>query len=528
MRLTLRNRRVREWGVVAAACVGLVALALYDSAHKVVGCDEARTLRTVLQTTFAGTFDFALWFERQGPVYFTLVHGWMVLGRPTIEWARLPSTLAAVAAVIGVAATLRQLIPRNRASWLAVVVAACPAVLWAASESRVYALAMCWTAWSFYFYARIWLVNDARATRRVWIDAAPYVVTTYLALMTLYYTGFVVLGQFVAAVCFARRRWLLVAADATIALLLLPWLPVIRRQVMVQGADTATSTAVPASVGAHVAATFGAALRDTHIIWNAGLFDRPVVRAVIVLGLAALVLVRLRPGSPPLSKAERMTPVIAIVPLLVLGFLEATHLGLVRDRHRTVVIVPALICIAVWVGSLPRRRAAVIASGALVTLFAAMLVSYQRNLDRGLGWPRAATWVTAAAHPGEPILFTDTQCATAFAYYYRGPNVVLGVPQNDAWGPLFPTVPFRRQGMISGQREITGLNAVEYRLAPALAGTSSFWLVVQDATFNIVGGPFLDAYLHAHADSIWARSVDGVTVSHWTTRPEGRQQARRE
>src|SRR5581483_2149502 len=79
-----RRRADSPWIPVASA-IGVAALAFWSSAHKSIWVDEAYTLLTA-GNSVAGTWHQAVHFELQPPLYFLVIHLWLKLGPPTIEW----------------------------------------------------------------------------------------------------------------------------------------------------------------------------------------------------------------------------------------------------------------------------------------------------------------------------------------------------------------------------------------------------------------------------------------------------------
>ena len=167
----------------------------------------------------------------QPPLYYYLLHGWILLFGDS-EWAlRALSVLFGVVAVpvlYGVA----WLLFRSRAAGLlaALLIAVSPLHLWYGQEARMYTL----LTWLCLLSSLLLLL--AMAARRAWVTAllwAAYTAATVAALYTHYFALFVLAGQAVyvlvvlTAQGFRPLRLLVGSLASGVAILLsyLPWLP---------------------------------------------------------------------------------------------------------------------------------------------------------------------------------------------------------------------------------------------------------------------------------------------------------------
>ena len=98
--------------------------------------------------------------------------------------------------------------------------------MWAAAEARDYALLLLLSALSYWLLLRLVSGRRHPGPRRA-VDA----VVAYLSLLTMYYSGFVLFGQWIAALTVRRARWVVTAALAAVGIALIPWLGVILGQV---------------------------------------------------------------------------------------------------------------------------------------------------------------------------------------------------------------------------------------------------------------------------------------------------------
>jgi len=167
------------------------------------------------------------------PLYYLLLHGWTYLtGRS--EFAAAYFSLFFGVLLVALALRLTQLLYGSQAAlFAALLVAISPYNLWYAQEVRMYTLGA-----TFGLLATWLLLRMLRDDCPAWVWPL-YAATAALGLYTLYYFAFLLVfhNLFFLIAAATRpnlrtrwRRWLL--ADAGIALLYAPWIPVLLRQVL--------------------------------------------------------------------------------------------------------------------------------------------------------------------------------------------------------------------------------------------------------------------------------------------------------
>jgi hypothetical protein len=428
--------------------------------------DESYTLLTS-QQSFARTWHQALHFELQPPLYFLLLNAWLKLGGGTIEWARALSMLSVLGCVIVLWLATRP-IQSGRglpAPFAAVLTAT---VVWAAAEARDYALLLLLSALSYWLLLRL-VSGRTHHQRR---DTVWYAIVAYLSLLTMYYSGFVLFGQWIAALTVRRARWVVTAALAAVGIALIPWLGVILSQVAGHtnfnppfAADVAQSNLPGGALALVLRDLLGA------VYATAPVLSRPYVALVLAALLAAVALIRLGGGIDRRvlqTPEERVLAITLAVSAAAFVVLRVSNIALVWPRHMTVLTPGFILLWTVWMARAPSiewtRVAVVLFAGVAVTT----LVSYERDADvadsRG-----AAAYVFHHA-PADPVLVVGPEAVFAFRYYYRGQDhgtaPVLGVPTDASLEVYNPdSIP------------LTSPSQIRARVAAAGA-PRTFWLVV--------------------------------------------------
>lgn len=415
-----------RWGLLLGLAL-VVGTGTLMAVRNSLWFDEACTIFT----TGGGpveAFRRALRFEQQPPVYFLLAWAWRAL-HPSLEFLRLLSTGCAALTVLLLARMSADLRIGGRWWNLALLGALMPALLWTASEARVYALALLLVTASTWWFVR--LLDPAREPALS--DLLGYVAAAYLGLLTFYYTGFVLVGHALAGLTSPRRRQLLLA-DAMLGLLLLPWLPVIFAQLR---------------AGQHYLPDLAWASESTGLWWlvravpwagsaiaEAVFRSAPLLHGwrgfvAVTLALGVTTAARGLPGARRPSPLEWRLVLAALTPVAILLGLRLTNLSLVEDRHWVVALPGLLLLLGLAIeGTAPGwpRRAAL---GVVLLTLAAATTSYLRNF-RGQGdWRSVAGYLGRHVVAGEPLLFYATDGALPLAYYFPPSNPVYQVPEPD-------------------------------------------------------------------------------------------------
>ena len=448
------GRLDRDVWILVAACAGIIALAIWTSARKSLWVDEAYTLITAHQSV-AGTWHRALHFELQPPLYFVLLNGWLRLGDGSIEWARTFS-LICVVGCIGVLWLAMRPAWRGRglpAPLVATVTATC---VWAAAEARDYALLLLLSALSYWLLLRI----VTGQSKRVKWDALWYGLVAYASLITMYYSGFILLGQWVAALTSRRARWIVTGVLAVVGVALIPWIGVITEQVSGHAnlnapfaADVVQAHLPGGSVAFMLRELFGAVFAVAPIL------NRPYVAFGLLALLAAVPLLRLiRAGTNHAggrqAADERVLAIALAVTALSFVILRVTNFAFILPRHMAALTPGFLLLWSTWIARTRSTARAWIASACLLTVCLLTLVSYERDAD--VADSRGAAAYVAQQSLTDPVLIVGPEIVFPFRYYYRGQDhgraPVLGVPIDASVETYVPdAVPLTRVPQIDAR-----------------------------------------------------------------------------
>lgn len=487
-----------------AACAAILALALWTSGHKSLWMDEAYSLLTS-QQSFAHTWHQALHFELQPPLYFLLLNAWLRIGGGTIEWARALSMIGVLGFVIVLWVIMRPLQSgRGLPAPLAAVLTA--TVVWAAAEARDYALLLFLLALSYWLLLR--LVSGR--TRHPGRDALCYAVVAYLSLLTMYYSGFVLFGQWIAALTLRRTRWVVTAALAAVGIALIPWLGVILGQVAGHAnlnPPFAVDVAQSHLPGGAVALVFRDLLGAVYAA--APVLNRPYVALAFGASLAVIPLIRLSGHDDDQmlrTPEERVLAVTVAVSVVSFVLLRVSNIALVWPRHMTALAPGFILLWSLWTARAPSITRARIASALFVAVGVVTLASYEHDAD--VADSRGAASFVMGHGPTDPVLVVGPEAVFAFRYYYRGQDrgtaPVLGVPMDASLVVYNPdSVPLSDPSQIRARVAAAGVQR-------------TFWLVVskQFIWHSAVADSALQGFLRSSVTSRDSTDFKNIYVVH--------------
>ncbi|HXG45805.1 MAG TPA: hypothetical protein VNJ71_13725 [Gemmatimonadales bacterium] len=449
--------------LVAALAVVLVA-ASYVNLHKSIWLDETFTLDRT-RSSLSETLHLARHQSLKPPLYFVLVYYWRQLS-PTIEFTRLFSTLCIMGAVV-VFHRLSGLF-QHRAPWLSLglLAAVTPHFLWAAAEARPYALAvLCLTA-AVYCFTRLWVTGTEHPVR----DTIGFVLAGYAALLTFYYTGFVLAALFLAGLVARRDLRRLVWCGVALAVLLLPWIPNISEALSSQAGSyllDVEARAQPDRWGPAAPAVWLVRRIPAMIFRATPFLTRSWAEPLFWLLLGGLLAARLATGRPRWSGEDTVFAVLGLGGFGALAGLRLLNLTTVDERHWIVAVPGLLVLIARLAGGIRSDSISRAAGVSLLGFFAVAALSFVRNEQGSADWKSATAAVMESERPGEPIVVFLTS-HQPFLYYYHGPNEVRRIP------PAYAS-PSRDPGLMLAPADLN-------RLLRHLSGsaTGRFWVVERE------------------------------------------------
>ena len=477
----------------ALACLVVLGVGITADLHLSLWIDEAYSLDTATRS-LADTYQRALRFELQPPAYFILLNLWLRIA-PSIEWARLLSTLAAVACVLVLHRVARVI--GAGALILPLVAALSPRLLWAASESRGYALGVLWVALALLFFVRAWLVSDDPPAQR---QVVGFVASAYLGMLTFYYTGFVFAGMGLAGLAVKPRSRSLWVALAVLAALMAPWVPTILHQASQHPNYQAY---LPGGIAAQPLTYLGRALRDM-VFRGAPVMERSGAGIALAATVAAVLAVRIWSRRyRPWTRVETGMAVIAVFPLAALAALRVFTRVDVEPRHWT----PALVGPLVALVTIASRCEGVVVRRALLTLLlgigATSTISFLRNGGSRQDWRAALAWMREHGDaPAEPVVVFNGESALALRYYVPAGRVVA-VPR-DA----------NMQRFTLDDQALTTVDALALTIRATVPPGGSFWLLRRLDVGPWFRPGVLDEFVRCCGRVLAQTEVRGLTVQH--------------
>lgn len=482
---------------MVVVAVLMTALVIWNSLHKSMWTDESYSLNTAMRS-LAGTWHQALQFELQPPLYFMALNLWLKV-HSGIIFARLLS-LACILGTLATLARIGRLIGVR--GWLtpAVLAAATPGIIWAADESRVYAMSLLLGTLTLYWYLRIILGSEDRLDRAtIW-----YAIFAYLSIFTFYYNGFLLLGQWAGALVAGRQVRRLTGALFVVAIGIVPWASTIRSQgsthpIEVPVIDQTTVVSNPVFVIA--GQPLKALLTDTKALY----FPHAVIIVWAVLALIPLlrIVVSERVSITETTAEKALLPSV-VVPMLALGALMYLHRIPMRHRHLVLLLPPTLTLLSLWIGETRAGAARAIAGMGLVALLAAFIVSFELDPQYPEDWHQVADYLLGRMVPGERILVFDPDRVLPLQYYLGPGSPVSGLPVDPDLDHYAPSQ--------YATRDTTALAA---RFA-AIHPTGGIWLVEANRLVPALQSSVnvIDGFVHRHYVVSSPVRFRGVQVTH--------------
>jgi uncharacterized membrane protein len=455
--------------------------------QKSFSLEEALSLDAAVRP-LPDTIHQALTFENQSPNYYVLLHYWTLVSS-SILWSRLLSLGMVICSVILTWKAGRELHDVQPVI-LALLLAICPQVLWAATEVRSYPLVLLTVSASWLWFGRTWFGTASPRVR----DLVAYFVACYLAVTSFYYAVFVIAGQWLAALAFSRHRRELFIGGALYTVAFLPWIPIILAQFASR--PTVVTHVVPAiERGRGVLSTFRLL---TQLLISSPISDRVVFSVgwvVLVAGALGLMLYQSRRTRlPPETKAVLVGVAISVV---IPWLLWATGITIVYARHWMPVVPGAVLALAVVLTlTTPNRLRCAVTTGVALA-FTCGVISLYRNLS-AVDWKRLALGVEAQRRADEPVLFFPSRGMLIYRPYGTTTTRTFGLP-DDVRLVKYP---------LDSSMTIRDATDISNRLAE-VTSSGTFWLVV-DPGFRGFGDDTLASYVADRCEVLDSVSASGL------------------
>lgn len=386
--------RRTSWLTIAIAVLVLGSIVIRFSVTSPLWLDESQTV-AIAHRSLSGLFA-ALRVDGSPPLFYLALHFWIdAFGTSTIAVRSLAGvfSLACLPAAYLAARSLGM--PRDL-RWAAVVLfATSPFAAYYGTEARMYSLLLLLTLLAVMAYERVWRQGAA------WQILAAALVTSAM-LLTHYWTLFFYaaggLLALVLAIRGSRPARRVVIALVLAAIPFAPWAPTFVFQTLHTGAPWGT----PAGL-------------DTVLLlplsWGgAGLTGKFLAGAFYVLILLALC-GTVRDGVRFARPVRRLPLVLLAVGgggIVLASIASSAMHSAYAIRYSTIAVAPALLIVALGLGTIPaRRRTAVLAVVAVLGMVGALAAPFQRRTQ--------ANQVVAHLHtvPGDVVAFCPDQLGPA-------------------------------------------------------------------------------------------------------------------
>jgi hypothetical protein len=356
----------------------------------------------------------ALKHDGAPPLYYYLLHFWMVLFGQSNSAVRALSGLFAVATLPVAWLCGRRLGGRAVAWTMLVLVASAPFAVYYATESRMYALVILLTGCGF-------LALGRAADRPRPGNLIAVAVVTAALLYTQYWSIYLVamVGIWMVASIVRTRRhghpeeapWAALLAVAAGCLLFVPWVPTF----LYQSRHTGTPWAAPPNFSAVINALTG--FTDNQGSTLASGTNQGRLLAVIYFAMLALAVFGVGRSGRIIELDLRTRPRSRSLGFVVLGTLFAAIAGGIvtssafSSRYAAVVFLPFLLLVALGTATLLNPRARVIVVGLAVV--AGLVSSAQNVTTQRTQANNVAAAINAQAKPGDVIAFCPDQLGPA-------------------------------------------------------------------------------------------------------------------
>lgn len=395
-------------------CLLAFGLRLYRLGSQSLWYDEAASLFAASQPL--ASLSAPLVLEPHPPLYFLLLHGWMVLAGSSEFSLRFLSVLFSVLAIAGIYRLGALLLGMWVGVFAAALAALSPFLVYYAQETRMYALLLAFSVLSFLSFLR--LLRQGRG----W---PLYVAITTATLWTHYFGLFVLVWEnLVFLLLWPKRRyplgkWML--AQTTCLLLFLPWVLVdLQRLGTYRSAyDTALSLAVM--------------LQKALLAFQWGVVDDPAAFGWTLAPLGILLAAGLL-ASPWLARGSSWwEPGLILLASFIVPFLCLLSLSFFRPAFHPRYLIMAAPAYFVALGAalgLVSRWQRPLAWALLVllafTTFAPLKAYFHDPRLAREDFRSAAQFLESRQEEGDAILFNAWYARYPFDYYYGGALVRSG------------------------------------------------------------------------------------------------------
>ena len=426
--------RGTRWAWLAAILLLAAALRYYHVSDMSLRADEATNLFTAAMEP-AAMIQPLITSDPHPPLYFLILHYWMLVAGRSELALRFPTVFMGVVAVALVYALSKTIFPRRTEIALlgAFLAAINPYLIWDAQDAYMYTFLTAVAVCSFILFER---VLRPGASRKAWIG---YVVVNALGLLFHYLIGLVLMAQGLLWLAWAirgdisrRTAFVWVAAQAATAALVLPWLVVSLPML----SNFTTAFFPPASLlemAQRSLVAFSVGRIDSQLM--PPMVD-PLVGSLFGLGFLVIFLIGLCLPAKAVRDADDtrgriLLATFLFAPLLGLALFSLLRFPIYEERY-TLFLIPAFLLILARGADELRQRASgqwvLAAALAFVVLGSAYSLNNYFNVPeyaKSPDWRGAIQYLTSQSRPGDVVIQNYPDPALPYYLQDRLPRALL-------------------------------------------------------------------------------------------------------
>ena len=500
--MKVAGKGITKYGVALLAIVLIgFFLRIYQLGTQSIWYDEAYSLwisklavTQMVQTT-AG--------DVQPPLYYFLLHYWMIVFGTSASAVRLLSVLFGVLAIPMIYVVGRQLFNKEAGLVGALILALSSFNIWYSQETRMYSLMVFLTLLSMFFFL-CFLQRSALAV------SAGYVLSTVLLLYTHYYGVFVVIAQNIYIVTFLviskqrtykLRHW--VGLQAIVLALFAPWMVVLSSQSFAGPGAWLTKPTASTLIYAFIRYS------GTALLWAAML-------SALFLGLSVFSLFahqKVRGAmdwKAPLKSLESyswevriqdLTPVyflavwlfaINLIPFVV----SLVSTPIYVDRYVIAGSAALYLLVAKGIRNINYKPTKLAVIGVVAVLSVASLPSYYFGVTRPQT-REATSLIDANFKNGDVVLVYPSEYQIAFNYYNNKTDVAANMISSQATPSPNGTAVCQTGGFLSS---VTGHDRVWFFCASPRPQS-------ENATMNFIFSALNESYAMSYVKSYYGYNV---------------------
>jgi len=391
--------------LLAIFVVGL-ALRLYALGSESLWWDEVYAIR---EMAHPGPLEIVRLSstDNNPPLFYLILHYWVLLAGDSEFSVRLPSALAGGLAVLLMYRIGTLLFDRSAGLLAASILALSAYHVRYAQEARAYGLMVFLTLLSFYFFLRLTMGGVSRYA------SVGYVISTALLMYTHFYGVFLIAAQAIYVLVSREdlRRWIVPAG--ALALLYVPWVVLLAITVLSpEGAWQSGTTWIPEPT-----------LADVTQILRA--YSGSIPLTIVLALLAVYGTVRTIRGQRP---AAYLLLAWLLVPIVVPFLVSHLYRPMLADRF-TIAASPALYLLVTQgfaglkgLAYRERRYAPALLLVIVAALSVASLTGYYGAVTKQ-PWREVAGYVDQHARAGDVVIFYWAGGMLPFDYYSNRPDM---------------------------------------------------------------------------------------------------------